>query len=126
MLDRVGLVATRVALAEPEDRLDAYDALADMRVGLNLIDLNALAQRTDGAQARAVETTMEGVARVFDRRVAGAAALAEPGLLQSIDSAISGLAATGDRDPRQVGFAALVGLRRNLFPDAPPYQTSAA
>jgi uncharacterized membrane protein YccC len=126
MLDRVGLVATRAALAEPQDRLDAHDALADMRVGLNLIALNALIQRAPGANAEVVEGAMQGVARVFERRAAGASAPAEPDLLRSIDKAIAGLAVAGDRDPRQSGFAALVGLRRNLFPDAAPYVERAA
>jgi uncharacterized membrane protein YccC len=126
MLDRVGLVSTRVALAEPEDGLDAHDALADMRIGLNLIDLGALSQRADPANAQAVEQTMQGVAELYERRIAQMLAPAEPALLASIDRAIAGLAATGDRDPRRAGFAALVGLRRNLFPDAAPYPASAA
>jgi uncharacterized membrane protein YccC len=126
MLDRVGLIASRSALAEPQDRLNAYDALADMRIGLNLIDLGALAQRADAAKAAALDETMQGVARVFEQRIAGADAPADPGVLQAIDRAIASLAAAGDSDPRQVGFAALVGLRRNLFPAAAPYQASAA
>jgi uncharacterized membrane protein YccC len=126
MLDRVGLVSTRVALAEPEDGLDAHDALADMRIGLNLLDLDALSQRADPANARAVEQTMLGVAQLYERRIAEMSAPADPALLASIDHAIAGLAATGDRDPRRAGFAALVGLRRNLFPQAPSYEARTA
>jgi uncharacterized membrane protein YccC len=121
MLDRVGLVSNRVALAAPEDSLDAHDALADMRVGLNLIALNALTQRAGAAQAQAVERTLDGVAKAFDRRAAASDAPTDPALLRSIDAAIGSLSLSGDRDPRQIGFAALVGLRRNLFPQAPPY-----
>ncbi|MDB5460045.1 MAG: aaeB, partial [Caulobacteraceae bacterium] len=126
MLDRVGLVTARVALAGPEDNLDAHDVLADMRVGLNLIDLNALALRADRPLAQVVDRTLEGVAGVFEKRLAGAAGAADADLLRSIDRAIAGLTAAGDSDPRQGGFAALVGLRRNLFPGAPPYRASAA
>jgi uncharacterized membrane protein YccC len=127
MLDRVGLVAARAALAEPTAGIDTGGAVADMRIGLNLIDLEALTRRTDAAQAQAVARTLEGVAEVFERRLAaGTADPADPALLQSIDGAIAGLAARGDPDPRQAGFAALVGLRRNLFPTAPPYQAIAA
>jgi uncharacterized membrane protein YccC len=124
MLDRVGLVTTRIALAAPEDSLEAHDALADMRVGLNLIDLNAVLQTAGGAQDRLVAETLDGVAAAFERRLAGDAPA--PGLLQAIDRAILGLALTGDHAPRQRGFAALVGLRRNLFPDAAPYAPAAA
>jgi uncharacterized membrane protein YccC len=122
MLDRVGLVATRAALAAPEDRLDAYDALADMRVGLNLIGLQALSPRGDSGQA--IDRTLQGVARVFERRITGEADPADSELLQSIDHAIQSLA--DEDDPRPLGFAALVGLRRNLFPQAAPYAAGPA
>jgi uncharacterized membrane protein YccC len=126
MLDRVGLVAARVALAAPEDHLDAYDALADMRVGLNLIELAGLARRVDPVQAPTVRAAMDAVARAYERRLAGAEDPADPTLLHAIDGAIANLALTGDSEPRQVGFAALVGLRRNLFPQAAPYAARAA
>jgi uncharacterized membrane protein YccC len=126
MLDRVGLVSTRIALAEPGAGLDAHDALADMRIGLNLIDLNALIQRSGGQAAETVEATLQAVAERFERRLAGDVRSADPSLLLAIDRSITGLAAAGDTDPRQAGFAALVGLRRGLFPEAAAYRPRAA
>jgi uncharacterized membrane protein YccC len=121
MLDRVGLVTARIALAGPEDDIDAYDALADMRVGLNVIDLHAVAADR-GADAASVKETLDGVAAIFERRSSGVDDARDRQLLGAIDEAISNLAATPAPDGHQRGYAALVGLRRNLFPDAPPYR----
>jgi len=123
MLDRVGLVNARIALAGPEETVDAYDALADMRVGLNIIDLEAVAAQADHSRTPAFDDLLDRIAVTFEQRIASAHADAAPDgeLLRSIDGAITQLAAT----PRETGspraFAALTGLRRNLFPAAAPY-----
>jgi uncharacterized membrane protein YccC len=125
MLDRVGLVTARAALAGPEDAIDAYDALADMRVGLNVIDLHAVGA-AGGADAATVDQALKGVAAVFERRVSGVDEGRDQTLLGAIDQAIAKLAATKAPAGHQRGFAALVGLRRNLLPKAAPYSPSEA
>jgi uncharacterized membrane protein YccC len=120
MLDRVGLVAARIALAGPEDELDAYDALADMRVGLNVIDLHAVGA-AGGADAASVDKALQGVAAIFERRLSGVDEARDLTLLEAIDQAIAKLASTAAPGGHQRGYAALVGLRRNLFPTAAPY-----
>ncbi len=125
MLDRVGLVTARIALAGPEDDLEAYDALADMRVGLNVIDLHAVGA-AGGADAGSVDTALKGVAALFERRLSRGAATRDQTLLVAIDQAITNLASTPALGGHQRGYAALVGLRRNLFPTAAPYSPSAA
>ncbi len=121
MLDRVGLVSARLALAEPEETLDAYDALADMRVGLNIIDMETVAASGGGPRDPMFDPTLDRVAATFERRVARAGVTPDPDLLTSIDTAITRLAAAPRETPASRGFAALTGLRRNLFPAAPPY-----
>jgi uncharacterized membrane protein YccC len=122
MLDRVGLVQARIALAEPEETVDAYDALTDMRIGLNVLDLEGAARAGAGGRRAIFDAALDGVASTFERRTAKADAAPEGGLLHTIDDAITHLAATpGERDSTVRGFAALTGLRRNLFPSAPPY-----
>jgi uncharacterized membrane protein YccC len=126
MLDRVGLVTARIALAAPEDDIDAYDALADMRVGLNVIDLHEVAA-AGGADAASVNTALNGVAVLFERRLSSHdEALGDPALMRSIDQAIANLASIPAPGGHQRGYAALVGLRRNLFPQAAPYSPSEA
>jgi uncharacterized membrane protein YccC len=120
MLDRVGLVTARIALAGPEDDIDAYDALADMRVGLNVIDLHGVAAN-GGADAARVDAALNGVAAIFERRLSSIDEARDQTLLGAIDQAIANLASTPSPGDHQRGYAALVGLRRNLFPTAAPY-----
>jgi uncharacterized membrane protein YccC len=124
MLDRVGLVTARIALAGPEDDIGAYDALADMQVGMNVIDLHKVA--AEGADAKSISDALNSVAAIFERRLRGFDDASDPKLLGSIDEAIANLAATKTPDGHQRGHAALVGLRRNLFPKAPPYRAPEA
>ena len=126
MLDRVGLVAARVALSAPEDAIDAYDALADMRVGLNLIDLERVAAEPGGARLRAFDEVLTDVAHVFEQRAVDGRVEIDSRLLRAIDHAITVLAAQPSRATRPRGFAALTGLRRNLFPTAAPYAPAQA
>jgi uncharacterized membrane protein YccC len=126
MLDRVGLVNIRVALAAPEDAIDAYDALADMRVGLNIIDLRAAADAVDPERRREMQATLFGVAESYERRLleqrpGDPARPVGTALLSAIDHAIATLSASAAQASRIRGFAALTGLRRNLYPDAAPY-----
>ena len=121
MLDRVGLINARIALAEPEETVDAYDALADMRVGLNVLDLEAVATRPDGSREPVFDRTLDAIAKTYEQRLGAEETSAEPALLQSIDEAITQLAANSPVASVTRGYAALTGLRRNLFPTAPPY-----
>jgi uncharacterized membrane protein YccC len=121
MLDRVGLVNARIALAAPEDAVDAYDALADMRVGLNILDLEAVAARPNGAREAVFDQTLDALAATYEQRRVDGEAPPNPALLTSIDAAITELAARPPAEAATRGFAALTGLRRNLFPAAAPY-----
>ena len=129
MLDRVGLVSARVALASPEDSVDAYDALADMRIGINVLNLQAASDALGGASAQSIQVALSAVADTFEHRLSDASPKPASTLLTAIDQAISDLAYAPSSpdmslgiDSAQVrGFAALTGLRRNLFPDAAPF-----
>jgi uncharacterized membrane protein YccC len=125
MLDRVGLVTARIALAGPEEAIDAYDALADMRVGLNVIDLHAVGA-AGGADAAGLDKALKGVASIFAQRGSGVDDSCDQTLLGAIDQAIANLASIPAPGGHLRGYAALVGLRRNLFPAAPPYTPSEA
>ena len=121
MLDRVGLVTARIALAQPEDQVDAHDALADMRVGLNIIDLETVALRDDGSRDSLFDPILAQVAEAFEQRQTDAHAHVGPELLHAIDHAIAVLAAEPARGASPRAFAALTGLRRNLFQNAAPF-----
>lgn len=128
MVDRVGLLAPRLAQAAAQPNaqpdLQAADALRDLRIGLNMTLLQDVRARLGHADA-AVAPLMQQLARYFSLRPKVEAAC-EAHLLASIDTAlrtVSGHEHSAD-DIRSEALAALTGMRRDLFPNAAPYEPS--
>jgi uncharacterized membrane protein YccC len=113
MLDRIGLLTPRIAMAGTQQDLAAADALRDLRVGLDMTQLLTLpSQHRSGPLA--LDALMQGLSTHF--RVQPAAT--DPGLLGRIDATLRDACRRGRRDE----VAALVGIRRDLFPDAASYR----
>ncbi len=122
MVDRVGLLTPRLALAGAHQDLQAVDALRDLRVGLNMTLLQDARPQLGRGEA-ALKPLMDLLARHFALRP-GIDAHGEAQLLDAIDNALRALC-DGARDAAQrEALAALTGIRRDLFPQAPPYQPS--
>jgi uncharacterized membrane protein YccC len=116
MLDRIGLLAPRVALASPDDpNLVTNDALRDLRVG---IDIAGLQGSRAQLPVQSVGTVLAGIAGFFRQRSAGRSSPWPSSLLAHIDHSLAAALASPHADGRSA-VAALVGLRRNLFPHAP-------
>jgi len=124
MLDRIALLAPRVAkgASQPESP-GTQRALRELRIGADIALLQQLRSRLPTASVTAL---LAGVAQVFRDRSAGRAdaaaseAARSPGLLRELDRML--VAALNDAtragiDTRRA-VTALVGLRRNLFPEA--------
>lgn len=128
-LDRIGLLAPRIAqsVGTPGD-LATRDALRDLRVGADLVALQSSRPQLPGPATPAVGALLTEVARFFRQRGAGHAATARPGpLLPCLDAALAALLAplpthgsTPSAQASHQAISALVGLRRAMFPDAPP------
>jgi uncharacterized membrane protein YccC len=122
MLDRINQIAPRLAAVGEGSDLRAYDLLADVRIGLNIVTIRR-ARRALRAPARAaVDVMLDGVAAYFRAKSQDAASegRARAGLLGRIDAALARLADEPGRRER-AAILALVGIRRGLFPNAPPY-----
>ncbi|WP_374575494.1 FUSC family protein [Phenylobacterium sp.] len=121
MVDRVGQLAQRLAGVERDNDLTAVDTLRDLRVGMNLVAVQSLRPQTSGAIRASVESLLSGVADHFDGLAQqGAARQAPAAVLAHLDAALNGVRAAGS-SALAVGASGLVGLRRNLFPDAPAF-----
>jgi uncharacterized membrane protein YccC len=118
MLDRLGLVTPRLAVAAPDEALQDADVLVDLRLGLNLIDLKGV-QRSMPPSA-AVDRTLEGVSTLYARRAAGRSVPDAADTLKSLDAALGDMTRHPRPNERRVGLIALTGLRRTLYPEAPP------
>ncbi|SMH35846.1 FUSC family protein [Azospirillum agricola] len=124
MLDRVGLLSARFAQIGPQPgrRLDpaAIDAVADLRVGLNVVELQRVRPALGRAAAPAIERLLGGIAGHFRARITKDTAK-HPSpppeeLLGSLDGALSSVGAAPPSPERDRAVVALAGLRRSLFP----------
>jgi uncharacterized membrane protein YccC len=113
MLDRIALLAPRIAPDGPETvRIAAHRALRELRMGA---DIASLQRHRARLPEEPVNRLLRELALVFRAQVAGAPPRHAP-LLPHIDGLLlDALMADAERP----AVAALVGLRRNLFPAAP-------
>lgn len=118
--DRLGQLVPRLG---PNAGERSAEAFAEMRVGLNILDLRDVAKRLSKPQRRPIEAVLAGIARHY-REAAETGAKGEPtlelrdGIDASIEACRGTAAENGDGTRR--ALQALVGLRRALYADAPP------
>jgi len=126
MLDRIGLLAPRIAQAGGTvEGVAANDALRDLRMGADIAVLQRVRAQLPLATSAAL---LGGISRFFRQRAEGRMNPRPPGLLPQIDEALDavlGARDAGSSAASRSAVTALVGLRRNLFPDAPPALASA-
>ena len=127
MLDRISLLAPRVAQAGGSvPGVPTDDALHDLRVGADLVALQAARGRLPQAAALPLPPLLTAIGDWQRARIAGRAdAIASPpaAVLDRLDAALAGLVAaypTSQALPAEAipAASALMGLRRNLFPQA--------
>ncbi len=121
MLDRLSLVVSRLAVSAEGADGAAVSALADLRVGVNIINLQRDATMLPEQARRAVRTMLGAIANHYRRRSLDEA---DAALLGIIDRAIAAVT----RDPATATRELLLqlgGIRRGLFPNGPPYAPEA-
>jgi uncharacterized membrane protein YccC len=122
MLDRLSLVVPRLAASAEGADAAAAAALADLRVGINILGLQQEAMDLPEQARSAVRTMMDAIARHYRRHSLDQA---DGALLRVIDRAIAAAVQDPVAMTRQL-LLRLSGIRRGLFPDAPPYTPETA
>ncbi|MGU3466329.1 FUSC family protein [Methylobacterium sp. C33D] len=122
MLDRVGLIAPRLASLPADTSAAVGDLLADVRVGINLVEVRRVRRRLAGTARVSVDRALALAARRL-RRPGG-----EPDvdLLAALDDGLDTVAGAAPSPERRAALIGLTGLRRGLFPDAPAYRAAPA
>lgn len=115
MLDRLGLIAPRLAESDPGSA--PADALTDIRVGFNIIDLRRARHSVTVPVRDRIDAMLDALARFYRARAAGDAR-PDVGLLGCIDQALDAVARAGAEAGRPDALLGLVGVRRGLFPHA--------
>jgi hypothetical protein len=94
--------------------------LADLRIGINMIDLQHDREAMAPAVRAAVDEVVAGTARHFETQAAvGRVRSPSPALLGCIDRALD---VTVALEGRADLLLQLVGIRRGLFADAEPFR----
>ena len=118
MLDRVGLLAPRLASLPPQDTAWSADLIAEVSVGINVVELRRGRRHLAPEARHAVEHLLEAMASHFE----GKAASPPSGLLTALDLALDATVVSPERPAHRAALLGLVGLRRGLFPEATPYR----
>ena len=126
MLDRIALLAPRLAATRRDSGAPLYDALRDLRTGVAIGELRQLRLDLPRAEAAPLTQVLGGVGDHYRAMDPDAPAPADPALLSAIAAAIDDLGAHARPSVRRESVLALVSLRRNLFPDAPSHHRRAA
>jgi uncharacterized membrane protein YccC len=124
MLDRLGLAAPRLAMTAPDSALHAGDTLAELRIGLNIVDLRRARHVLPAVVTQALDGVLDGIAQVFRARARSPLAqqvAPPPALLRRIDDAIAEVTAATPQAQQRDALLGLSGIRRGLFPSAAPY-----
>jgi uncharacterized membrane protein YccC len=122
MVDRIALLTPRLAMAGSQQDLQAADALIDLRIGLNMTQL-VEARSELGRGQDALWSLMEHLSQHFEARP-NVEQASEQRLLASLDNALRSVCAAAPSKEQRDAVAALAGIRRDLFPQAAPYQPS--
>jgi uncharacterized membrane protein YccC len=120
MLDRVGLMLFRRPRFEPGPTHEFADALGDLRIGVNIIETRAMALQVSDGRRQKMAGMFAGIAGHFRALAHGRVQPLGRDLLAEIDAAIGEVVDCGSATHACV--AAIVGLRRTLYPDAEPYK----
>lgn len=126
MLDRIGLLATRLAAARNHDGRPLDDALRDLRTGVSVGELRRLRLDLPPGEGAPLGNVLGGISRYYRQLDPDAPAPADPALLHDIDMALGDLSAHGGARVRREAVLALVSLRRALFPDVDGYRRASA
>jgi len=121
MLDRVGLLMPRLSRAGRDPELETADALRDLRTGVVMIELQAVATNLNERAQDAMTRAFDGIAAHFRALARGRRQIPTSALLGYLDRLIGDILATDAPSVRHKGLGAAVSLRRNLYPEAPPY-----
>jgi uncharacterized membrane protein YccC len=125
LLDRLSQLMPRLATADAENDTTAARLLADLRVGLNIVDLRRARHALPDAPRAAIDAMLDGLAAYFHQRAAGRPA--DPAaLLAQIDAALTAATVVPDSAGRRDALLGLVGIRCALLPQAPPYRPTPA
>ena len=120
MVDRLGLLAPKLA-ATQSTSVSGQDVLTDLRIGMNIALIQKYRAVLPPEESGPLTDLLQCVGAHFSALTAGQAPPPMTATLPALDSCLRSAVAAPAGPERRSGIAALVGLRRNLFPEAPAF-----
>ncbi|TPI44938.1 FUSC family protein [Mesorhizobium sp. B3-1-7] len=118
MLDRIGLIAPRLASLPSEDAEWTRELLTEVRIGIAVVELRRVRTNLPPKEAAAFDRVLSAVAAHFQTDTIHVPAK----VLALIDAALNAVVALEAGSLRRTGLLGLTDLRRGLFPNAAPYR----
>ncbi|TCR91719.1 FUSC family protein [Rhizobium sp. BK376] len=118
MVDRLGLLAPRLAALPADSYVVQNDVMKDLRNGLNTVELQRHKQLLPQPSRMAIDDVLSSVASFYQRKQQKTEAAPDNNLLQTLDHSLSALSDNGSSSAADGARRALTGLRYSLFPDA--------
>jgi uncharacterized membrane protein YccC len=124
MLDRIGQWPSVQILEGRGDRAFKPDLLIDLRTGILSSTLRRLRTSTPISITSRIDAILDAISIYYGTLNPRDPMPPPTLLLQCIDNGVRLFELDGDPESTRRGLTTLAGLRRNLFPDAPPYVSS--
>jgi uncharacterized membrane protein YccC len=118
MLDRMAMLAPRLAQVKSDRWLPLVDTLVDLQIGVNLVDLLEAAKALPRDSQPRVQHLQRQLSSYFHARscqLARATAVVRPPPLAELDEVVHALLASTASPQRDRGLGGAAGLRRNLM-----------
>jgi uncharacterized membrane protein YccC len=125
LVDRLALLSPKLGGGGERREERGEAALADLRVAMNLMALQRVRPGLSGEAAARLDRLRTAVGEHFERLVRTGRRPPPAELLPALDGALAGVSGQGAPQARAAAQG-LVGLRRNLFPDAAPFAEAPA
>jgi uncharacterized membrane protein YccC len=124
MLDRLGLVAPRLANMAAGSGSPRTDMLQDLRVGLDVVELQQHKFLLSPIARKAVDEVLTSIAAYYRSHHRQESLAPGTNMLEPLDAAIDVLVKARDAPAVAKLRRSLVGIRYNLFPAAPAFASA--
>jgi len=126
MVDRIGLLAPKLAVGAQQSSVSGADVLTDLRIGMNIALIQNYRVTTPPEETAHLADLLQRIGTHFSALAAGKSPPPTDLCLPKLDACLREAVKGGEpTESRRSGIAALVGLRRNLFPEAPAFAQEA-
>jgi uncharacterized membrane protein YccC len=124
MVDRLGLLAPRLAALPADSYVVQNDVMKDLRNGLNTVELQRHKQHLSQPSRVAINDVLSSVASFYQRKQRKTEVAPDNNLLKTLDHSLTTLSEGGSSSAAEGARRALTGLRYSLFPEARDFAAS--